>query len=125
LLALGGQSVEQQREIELARPRPHPLRIGLQRRQLVVEQRLRFVEQTPDERALAIVDAAAGVEPQQRLGDPQPDVLVGDRGDARHQKYPSCFFCSIEAGESWSIMRPSRSEVRATNISSMISASVS
>ena len=46
-------------------------------------------------------------------------------GDVRHQKYPSCFFFSIEPLESWSITRPCRSEVRASSISWMIAVSVS
>ena len=49
--------------------------------------------------------------------------VVGGR--CAHQKYPSCFFFSIEADGSWSITRPWRSEVVATSISAMIFSRVS
>ena len=59
-------------------------------------------------------------------------VLLQVGGDRRgvvggrvHQKYPSCFFFSIEADGSWSITRPWRSDVVATSISAMIASSVS
>ena len=57
LLALGGEAVDQQREVDLAALRAHLLGVGLQRGQLVLEDHLRFVEQAPDQRALAVVDA--------------------------------------------------------------------
>ena len=72
LLLLGRQPVDEQREIEFVALRADALRVGLERRELVVEQRLRLVQQAADERALAVVDAAAGDEAQQRL------VLVRD-----------------------------------------------
>ena len=108
---------------------PSLLRVGLERGELVLEEHLRFVEQPADQRALAVVDAAAGDEAQQalvlvRLQVPV-DVLGDQVGDVRHQKYPSCFFFSIEPLESWSITRPCRSEVRASSISWMIAGSVS
>ncbi len=68
LLALGGEPVEQQRIVELPGARPHPLRVDRQRGELIVEQRLGLVEHAPDERALAVVDAAAGVEAQEAPG---------------------------------------------------------
>jgi hypothetical protein len=43
------------------------LGVGLERDQLVFEQQLRLVQQAPDQRALAVVDAAAGDEAQQIL----------------------------------------------------------
>ena len=46
---------------------PHLLRVGRQRRELIVEDHLRFVEQPADQRRLAVVDAAAGDEAQQAL----------------------------------------------------------
>ena len=113
LFALGRQAVEQQREVELAVDRAVTARVGLERRELVVEDQARLEQQAPDQRALAVVDAAAGDEAQQ--------ALLADRG----QKYPSCFFFSIDAAPSWSITRPSRSEVREARISATMSASVS
>jgi hypothetical protein len=65
LLALGGQPVEQQRVVELAVLRAGPLGVGLQRGELVVEDQLGLPQQAADERALAVVDAAAGDEAEQ------------------------------------------------------------
>jgi hypothetical protein len=39
----------------------------VQRRELVVEDRLGLVQQAPDQRALSVIDAAAGDETEQRL----------------------------------------------------------
>ncbi len=51
LLALGREAVDQQREVELAALRADFLRVGLERRELVLEDHLRVVEQPPDQRA--------------------------------------------------------------------------
>ena len=67
LFALGGETVDEQREIELAAARADSLRIGGERRELILEEHLRFVQQSPDQRRLAVVHAAAGDEPQQAL----------------------------------------------------------
>jgi hypothetical protein len=67
LLPLGRQTVDQQREVEIAALRADLLRVGFERRQLVFEQHLRFVQQAADQRALAVVHAAAGDEAQQAL----------------------------------------------------------
>jgi hypothetical protein len=112
LLALRRQPVEQQREVELPVDGAVAPRVRLERRQLVVEDQPGLEQQAPDQRRLAVVDGAAGDEAQQ--------ALLSQRG----QKYPSCFFFSIEAAASWSITRPSRSEVRDARISSTISATV-
>ena len=93
--------------------------------ELVVEDELAVVEQPADQRRLAVVDGAAGEEAQQALvgllGEPEIEIGVGGGdGDGRHQKYPSCFFFSIEPAWSLSIRRPSRSEVREACISMMI-----
>ena len=67
LLALGGEPVEEQREVELLALRPVPARVGLERRQLVLEQHLRLVEQPADQRRLPVVDRAARDEAQEAL----------------------------------------------------------
>ena len=128
LLALGRKPVDQQREVEIAALRAHLLGVGLKRRELVLEEHLGFVEQSSDERRLAVVDRAAGDEAQQvlvflglQIG---LDVAAGEFDEARHQKYPSCFFFSIEADWSLSMTRPWRSEEVATSISSTMSRSV-
>ena len=48
------------------------------------------------------------------------DVAGDQVADVCHQKYPSCFFFSIDAGWSWSMTRPCRSEVVVSSISWMI-----
>jgi hypothetical protein len=65
LLALGGQAVEQQRVVELAVLGAGLLGVGLQRGELVLEDELGLPQQAADQRALAVVDAAAGDEAQE------------------------------------------------------------
>jgi hypothetical protein len=67
LLALGRQAVDEQREVDLAALRAPLPAVALDRGELVLEQHLAVVEQAPDQRALAVVDAAAGDETQQAL----------------------------------------------------------
>jgi hypothetical protein len=61
LLALGGEPVGQERQVER---RAALARASLERVELVGEDRARVVEQAPDQRALAVVDAAGGQESQ-------------------------------------------------------------
>ena len=68
LLALGGEAVDQQREIDPLALRAVALAVAFERRELVVEDQLGVVEQPPDQGRLAVVDAAAGDEAQQLLG---------------------------------------------------------
>src|SRR5262249_58498457 len=75
LLALGGKPVDEKREIDLLALRSVTLAVAFQRRQLVVEDLPGVVEQPPDQRRLAVVDAAAGDEAQQLLG-----LLLGEPG---------------------------------------------
>ena len=128
LLAFGRQSVEQQREVEVATLCADLRRVDLERGQMVLEHEVRLVQEAPDERALAVVDAAARDEPQQALVLVRTEVLVDVDGDeirrVRHQKYPSCFFFSIEPALSKSMIRPWRSDVVASSISWMMSISV-
>ena len=67
LLALGRKAVDEQREIELAALRADLLRIRFERRELVLEQHLGFIEKPADQGRLAVIDAAAGDEAQQVL----------------------------------------------------------
>ena len=116
LLALGREAVDQQREVDALVADVAVLALLLEAGELVVEDELAVVEQPADQRRLAVVDGAAGQEPQQAfvglLGEPEIEIGVGRGEEAGHQKYPSCFFFSIEPTESLSIRRPSRSEVR-------------
>lgn len=50
---------------------------------------------------------------------------IPDSRFTAHQKYPSSFFCSIDAPGAWSIMRPWRSELVLTSISAITASSVS
>ena len=110
LLALGRETVEYQRVVDVAAARAELPGIGVQRRQLVVAKRMALVKQAAEQRAVAIVHAAAGDEPQ------RPPIIARirhwidfhrDRVRWRQrQKYPSCFFFSIEPLESWSMTRP-------------------
>ena len=68
LLAFRRQAVDQEGEVDLATLRPDPTRVGLQRRELVLEDHLGVVEQPPDQGGLAVVHRAAGQEPQEALG---------------------------------------------------------
>jgi hypothetical protein len=67
LLALRLQAIDQQREIEIAAGGAGHLALRLQRGELVVKQHFRIVEQPADQRALAVIDAAAGDKAQRRL----------------------------------------------------------
>ena len=69
---------------------PNLLRVPLQRRELIVVEHLRLVEQPPDERALAVVDAPARDEAQQALPFLRLQVALDVARDelryVRHQK---------------------------------------
>ena len=78
LLALGPQAVGEQGEVDVVVAAP--LADGLDVLELVLEDRLRVVQQPADQRRLAVVDAADGGEPQRR------PALVGLRRSPRHQK---------------------------------------
>jgi hypothetical protein len=90
LLALGGKAVDEQREIRFVALRAVAFRVGVERAELVVEQRLGLVQQAPDQGALAVVDAAAGDEAQQGLVLVQVevafDVALDQGGALVHQK---------------------------------------
>ena len=82
LLPLGGETVEQQCEVQVVALGARRLRVGLERGELVDEQRPRLVEQPPDQRALAVIDAPAHDETQQRLpvvgSENRLHLLAGD-----------------------------------------------
>ena len=66
LLALGLEPVDEQREVDRVVGRAEFLRIALERRKLVVEDQLLFVQEPADQRRLAVVDRTAGEEAQGR-----------------------------------------------------------
>ena len=90
LLTFGGQAVDEQREIEIAALRADFFRVGFERLELVFEDELRLVQQPADQRGLAVIDAAAGDEPQQALVlvRLQVSLNVGrdEIGFVRHEK---------------------------------------
>ena len=65
LLALGGKPVEQQREVGFRTARAVASAVLFERGELVVGELAKVVEQPADQGRLAVVDAAAGDEPQQ------------------------------------------------------------
>ena len=71
LLAFCRKSVDEQREVEFVALGANPFRVGLQGGEMVVEDEVRFVEQSSDEGGLSVVDAAADDESE------QPVVFVG------------------------------------------------
>ncbi len=86
-----------------------PLAVGGQKGKLILKDHLAVVKQAADQGRLAIIHRATGNEPQQRfvlmLEQIGFDVLRNEvmglvRGLCRraaHQKYPACFFNSIDA----------------------------
>ena len=103
LFALGGEPIDEQREIDVLALCADALAVGFERAQLVIENLFRIIEQPADQRRLAIIDRAAGDDAQQVFGllGRQIGVDIGSdqriRGKTVHQKYPSCFFFSMLA----------------------------
>ncbi len=130
LLALGLQAVEQQRIVEPAIGPADAGAVGLERRDDVVGNGARLVEQAAKQGRLAVIDRAAGDEAQQRAAGRCGIIGRGRQrrgglgSEGAHQKYPSCFFSSMEPALSKSIRRPWRSEEREARISAMISGTV-
>ena len=89
LLALGGETVEQQRVVQVAVARADALRVRLEGRHLVVGQEGGVVQQAAEQRALAVVDTPAGDEPQKRATVVRERIRDGRRlrlPRERHQK---------------------------------------
>src|SRR5207248_1135696 len=86
------------REIELATLRADLLRIGFEGSEVILEHHLRIVQQSANQRALAVIDAAASDEAQKRLvlvglevdvdigGDEVRDVCHDGSDPLRHRK---------------------------------------
>src|SRR5207302_1722718 len=114
-----------------------------QRLQLVFHQALRIVKQPPDQRGLAIIHAAAGVEAQnlngmncwhhevskrrfrQTSNEGPSGIRISSFGNSSFQKYPSFFRSSIAASEVLSSARKPLSVTRAVAISAIISSTES
>jgi hypothetical protein len=93
LLALGGEAVDQQREVDLAALGSPLPAVGLDGGELVFEEHSGFIEQAADQRALAVVDTAAGDEAQQALVlvllEVGLDVAADEVGSVRHVSAPA------------------------------------
>ena len=83
LLALGGKPVDQQREVDILPLRADAFAVRLQLAQLILEDRLRIVQQPPDQRRLAVIDRPAGDEAQHRLGLMRVEIGMDIRRDQR------------------------------------------
>ena len=135
LLALGGEAIDQQREVDLLPLRARFLAVSRQRIELIFKDHLAVIEQAPDQRRFAIVHRPAGDEAQHGLvlmlveiavdilGDQAVDDVNRFVGDGfvlaiGHQKYPCCFLTSMPAPpESLSMARPCRSDVVVSKVS--------
>ena len=109
LFPLSLQAVHQKREIQMiiAFCRAMLFGIPLKRGKLVIQDKLRIVEQSADQRGFPVVHRATGQNAQEGIGDVR--VLLNQHvvfKNHPHQKYPSRFFFSIEASSSESIARP-------------------
>ncbi len=103
LFALGGQAIDQQREIDVLALRAHLLRVGFEGGELVLEDHLAVVEQAADQRGFAVIHAAAGDEAEQGLGFVLLEVgayVGGDQvADVGHVA------CSVRKKESSSFLK--------------------
>src|SRR5690554_1396817 len=121
LFTLGGKAVYQQCQVYLFALGAVAPGVSGECGQLVVKDLLRLPEQASNQGAFAVVDAAAGDEAQSALrgllGKPAMQLF----GAVAHQKYPSCFFFSMDPALSVSILRPWRSDCRVLIISRKMS----
>ena len=76
LLPLVLEAVGEEREIDFAAGRAVAARVFLDRGELILVDHLRLVEEPADQRALAVVHAAAGDEPQQLLALVLREIFV-------------------------------------------------
>ena len=97
LLALGLEAVDHEGQVQLAALGAVELALGFEGGDLVFQEQLGVVEQAADQRALAVVDAAAGEKAEEGFFRDIGALSLGETSLV-HQKYPSCFFFSIEPG---------------------------
>jgi hypothetical protein len=93
LLPLVFEAVSEEGQVDLAAGGAVARRVLLDRRELIFIDHLGFVKQAADERALAVIDAAAGDEAQELLALVLSEVFVDVRGNegglVRHTSDPS------------------------------------
>src|SRR6266550_2287040 len=107
LLSLGFEAIRQQGKVEHGSGADAG-RVRFQGMQVILIDRLRVVQQAPDQGRFAVVHTPQCREPKQVFRC----VLL--KKFLYAQKYPSRFFVSIEPSASWSMTRVARSEVRVT-----------
>ena len=76
LLALALEAVDEEREVELARLRAERLRVARGGGERVLVHHVGVVQEPPDERALPVVDRAAGEEAEEVLALVAREVLL-------------------------------------------------
>ena len=103
LLPLRLKAIHQERQVHPVALRAGGLAVPADGVQLILVDQFGIMQQPPDQRALAIIDTAAGEKAQDSLAlvllEVVADVAAAFgqlRSGARHQKYPSRFFCSID-----------------------------
>jgi hypothetical protein len=92
LLTLGLQAIDQQRQIDVLASGTDLLRIASNGLQMILIDHLRVMQQAADQRALAVVDVAAGEETQELLAlvlrQVREDVLADQIGLVTHDAFP-------------------------------------
>ena len=116
LFTFCGETIKRKREIR-GRCRVLP---DIQK--LVFEKGSQIVEHSADQCGLAVIYRAARHHSKKIH---VRRVLPGVDAGMQHQKYPSCFFASMEAPASRSMIRPCRSDRRDDTSSWMIASTVS
>ena len=101
LFAFGGKAIQKQRKVKLLPLGANSFGVGFQRAQVIGIKSTRFVEQATNQRAFAVINAAARQETDERCA-----VELCESFLEGAQKYPSCFFFSIDEGASLSMTRP-------------------
>ncbi len=123
----GGKPVEQKRIVDPLALRAVAAAVGFERIELVVEQPARVVQQAADQRALAVVDAAAGDEAQQSRDScsARYAATVAVASSGRAIEVTLALFLFHGRGRIVVDHPACRSDVVATSISAMIFSSVS
>ena len=124
LFPLGRKAIYQKRKVNFAALGAHLFAVSLQCCKLVFKDHLAVIQKAANQGGFAVINRTAGDKPQHgfmlvhfQIGvDIRRDQIVGFVNLA-HQKYPSCFFFSIDAAWSLSIARPCRSDVVVSSIS--------
>ena len=86
LLALGREPVEQERHVEIAAGGAEAGAVGGKRGELVLAQQPAVMQQASDQHRLAVIDRAAGKEPQQHLSPAARHLGVRPCSLLQHQK---------------------------------------